>query len=124
MSSGWKFKFGALLSVTVEEEIECTADDISLHPLIFRRMASQKDLFDSQGVNESVNGDGNEEGGRSKREDDMEAIVNAGRQADDYNKVTNSTVNWKEGVMACIVDAMEENLDVLVGHTQGNEYRR
>ena len=26
--------------------------------------------------------------------------------------------------MACIVDAMEENLDLLVGHTRGNEYRR
>ena len=77
-------------------------------------MASQKDLFDSQGGN----GDGNDEGEQvQEEEDDMEGLVNAGRQANDYNKATKSTVHWKEGEMACIVDAMEDNLDLLIGHT-------
>ena len=88
-------------------------------------MASQKDLFESQGSSQVGNGDGNEEGEEDQGgEEDMEEIVNGGRQANDYNKKTKATVHWKEGEMACIVDAMEENLDLLVGHTRGNEYRR
>ena len=91
MASGWMFTFRTLLSVTVEEVIPLPADDNSSRLYILRRIASQKDLFDSQGVNEGVNGDPNEEGEQGQEaEDDMEAIVNAGRQANDYNTVTKS----------------------------------
>ena len=83
-------------------------------------MASQNSLFESQGEA----GDGNEEVEDAQGSDDMEVIVNEGRQANDYNKEKKSTVYRKEGEIAIIVNAVEENLELLVGNIRGNEYRR
>ena len=87
-------------------------------------MASQNDLFDNNSqvvINADAEGEGNDpEGG----DEGMETLVNGAREANDYNCRTRQTVKWKEGEMSIIVDSMEENLELLAGHTKGNEYRR
>ena len=40
------------------------------------------------------------------------------------NKKTKTTVYWKDGETSILIDAMEDSMELLVGHIKEHEYRR
>ena len=88
-------------------------------------MASQNDMFgdweESQDIVEGA------EGGENVEDDEgntVEGVVIQERAANDYDKQTKKTVNWRDGKLSIVIDHMEDHYEHLVGHTKDNEYRQ
>ena len=84
---------------------------------------SQNDLFEDQECEIEVVGqgtDGTDEGEVNR----VDGVLIEGPAPNDYNKATKSTVKWKDGEVSIVVDAMEDSMELLIGHIKEHEYRR
>ena len=86
---------------------------------------SQQDMF-CDPENEEIEADDprHDENGDDNAANRIDGVVIEGPAPNDYNPKTRKTVLWKDGETLLIVDAMEENLDLLIGHVKSHEYRR
>ena len=85
---------------------------------------SQEDMFADGEADEIEPGDPREEeNGDENAANRIDGVVIEGPAPNDYNPKTRKTVLWKDGETLLIKDAMEENLDLLIGHVKSHEYR-
>ena len=86
---------------------------------------SQQDMFgDAEPEEIEADDPRDEETGDESAANRIDGIVIEGPAPNDYNPKTRKTVLWKDGETLLIVDAMEESLDLLIGHVKSHEYRR
>ena len=87
-------------------------------------LQSQQDLFEDTEVENIDPGEEREDNGDECGANRVDGVVIEGPVPNDYNPKTRRTVLWKDGETSIIINAMEDSLDLLIGHVKEHEYRR